>query len=140
MKQAKSGDTVKIHYSGRLDDGTVFSNSDKKEPMQFVIGKNKVMEGLEEAVVGMSAGESKTVKIASDKGFGPHLRDSVKIVNKKLCPSDIELGQQLKMTDKDVRMTIVKVIHISESRVTLDTNHPLAGRDLTLEIELLEIL
>jgi peptidylprolyl isomerase len=140
MKQAKSGDTVKVYFSGKLDDGTVFGSSDEKKPMQFVIGKNRVIQGLKEAVIGMSTGESKTTRIAADKAFGPHLESAVRVVNKKQCPSDIKLGQQLKMTDENVRTTIVKVIDISESKVTLDINHPLAGKDLTLDIKLLEIL
>ena len=141
MKQAKSGDTVKIHFSGKLDNGTVFGSSNEEKPMQFVIDKkNSVIEGLKEAVIGMSAGESKTTKIVADKAFGPHLEDAVKVVNRKQCPMDIKLGQQLKMTDENVRTTIVRVMEISESKVTLDTNHPLAGEDLTLDIKLLEII
>ena len=140
MARAKSGDTVKVHYTGRLDDGTVFGSSNGREPMQFVIGENSILAGLKEAVIGMAPGESKTTKIAADKAFGPHLEEAVKVVNRNKCPEDLELGQKLEMTDKDIQTTVVKVIEISESKVTLDTNHPLAGEDLTLDIELLEIL
>ncbi|MHC4215886.1 MAG: FKBP-type peptidyl-prolyl cis-trans isomerase [Planctomycetota bacterium] len=140
MVRAKSGDTVKVHYTGRLDDGTVFGSSNGRKPMQFVIGKNSTISGLKEAVVGMEPGESKTAKIVADKAFGPRLKKAVKVVNRKKCPEDLELGQKLEMTDKDIQTTVVKVIEISESKVTLDTNHTLAGEDLTLDIELLEIL
>ena len=141
MKQAKSGDTVTIHFSGRLDDGTLFNSSNGKKRMQFVIAKNSsVIEGLKEAVIGMSVGESKTIEITTNKAFGPRLENAVKVLNRRQCPMDIELGQQLKMTDSNARTTIVKVIDISESNVTLDTNHPLAGKDLALDIKLLEIL
>ena len=140
MARAKSGDTVKVHYTGRLDDGTVFGSSNGREPMQFVIGENSILAGLKEAVVGMAPGESKTTKIAADKAFGPYLEEAVKVVNRNKCPKDVELGQKLEMTEHDGRSTVVKVIEMSGSKVSLDTNHPLAGEDLTLDIELLEIL
>ncbi|MGD9110075.1 MAG: peptidylprolyl isomerase [Phycisphaerales bacterium] len=140
MTRAKSGDTVKVHYTGRLDDGTVFGSSNGREPMQFVIGENNIIAGLKEAVVGMAPGESKTTNIAADKAFGLRLEEAVKVVNRNQCPEDLELGQKLEMTDGDTQATVVEVIEISESKVTLDTNHPLAGEDLTLDIELLEIL
>ena len=140
MKRAEPGDTVKIHYTGRLDDGVVFDSSDDRKPMQFVIGKNHVITGLIEAVIGMAMGESKTVRITVGEAFGPRLKDAVKIINRNQCPVDVQVGQNLAMTDKDARTTVVTVVDISESTVTLDTNHPLAGEDLTLDIKLLEIL
>ena len=140
MAQAKSGDTVKVHYTGRLDDGTVFGSPDGQEPIQFVIGANNIIAGLKEAVIGMALGESKTVKIAANRAFGPHLEEAVKVVDRNKCPEDVVLYQKLEMTEGDGRKTVVKVIEISESKVKLDTNHPLAGEDLTLDIELLEIL
>ena len=140
MKRAKPGDTVKINYTGRLDDGFVFDSSDDRKPMQFVIGKNHVITGLIEAVIGMAMGESKTVRITVGEAFGPRLKDAVKIINRNQCPVDVQVGQNLAMTDKDARTTVVTVVDISESTVTLDTNHPLAGEDLTLDIKLLEIL
>jgi peptidylprolyl isomerase len=140
MARAKSGDTVKVHYTGRLNDGTVFGSSNGREPMQFVIGENSIIAGLKEAVLGMAPCESKTAKIAADKAFGPRLEEAVKVVNRNQCPENLELGQKLEMTGRDIQTTVVKVIEISESKVTLDTNHPLAGEDLTLDIKLLEIL
>ena len=88
----------------------------------------------------MAPGESKTTKIAADKAFGPYLEEAVKVVNRNQCPTGVELSQELEMTDRSGRTTVGKVIGISESKVTLDTNHPLAGKDLTLDIKLLEIL
>ena len=140
MKRAKPGDTVKINYTGRLNDGFVFDSSDDRKPMQFVIGKNHVITGLIEAVIGMAVGESKTVRITAGEALGPRLKDAVKIINRNQCPVDVQVGQNLAMTDKDARTTVVTVVDISESTVTLDTNHPLAGEDLTLDIKLLEIL
>ena len=140
MKRAKPGDTVKINYTGRLNDGFVFDSSDDRKPMQFVIGKNHVITGLIEAVIGMAVGESKTVRITAGEALGPRLKDAAKIINRNQCPVDVQIGQNLAMTDKDARTTVVTVVDISESTVTLDTNHPLAGENLTLDIKLLEIL
>lgn len=139
MEHVKSGDTVKVHYSGRLDDGTIFSCSSDNKPIQFVIEKSGTVQGMKEAIIGMSVGQSKRIKIPAHKAFGMRIENAVKVVPKKQCPKDIELGQQLKMSS-DNRTTIVKVIEISESTVTLDTNHPLAGKDITFDIKLVEIL
>lgn len=140
MEQAKSGDTVKVNYTGRLDNGEVFASSREQEPLEFVIGKNRMISGFEEAVVGMSPGESKTAKIPADKAFGPHRADMLKVVERSQCPTDVARGQRLEVTDQSGRTTIVKVSDVSESEVTLDINHPLAGKDLTFDIELVEIV
>jgi peptidylprolyl isomerase len=140
MEQARSGDTVKVNYTGRLDDGEVFASSGEQEPLEFVIGKNRMISGFEEAVVGMSPGESKTAKIPADKAFGPHRADMLKVVERSQCPTDVARGQRLEVTDQSGRTTIVKVSDVSESEVTLDINHPLAGKDLTFDIELVDIV
>ncbi len=140
MTQAKSGDTVKVNYTGRLNDGEVFASSSEQGPLEFVIGKNRMIIGFEEAVVGMSPGESRTTKIPADKAFGPHRADMLKVVERSQCPTDVARGQRLEVTDQSGRTTIVKVSDVSESEVTLDINHPLAGKDLTFDIELVEIV
>ncbi len=140
MAQAKSGDTVKVNYTGRLDDGKVFASSSEQEPLEFVIGKSRMISGFEEAVVGMAPGESKTAKISADKAFGPHRSDMTRVVERSECPTDVASGQRLEVTDQSGRMTVVKVTDVSESKVTLDINHPLAGKDLTFDIELVEIV
>ena len=140
MNRAKSGDTVRINYTGRLDDGVVFDSSNERKPMQFIIGKNRVIAGLNEAVKGMAVGESKTARITADEAFGPRLKNAVKVINRNQCPVDVHVGQNMAMTNKDFRTTMVTIVDISESDVTLDTNHPLAGKDLNLDIKLLEIL
>ena len=140
MGQAKSGDTVKVNYTGRLDDGEVFAGSNEQEPLEFIIGKNRMISGFEEAVVGMVPGESKTAKIPADKAFGPHRSDMVQVVERSQCPTDVERGQRLEVTDQSGRTTVVKVTDVSESEVTLDINHPLAGKDLTFDIELVKIV
>ncbi len=142
MAEAKSGDTVKVHYTGKLNDGTVFANSREREPLQFVIGEKRIIPGLEEVVVGMSPGESKTANIPADKGFGPYQDKMVQVVNRSQFPTDLEpkIGEQIQMTDGIGRTTIVTIKEISGSNVTLDTNHLLAGKDLMFDIELIEIL
>jgi peptidylprolyl isomerase len=141
MAKAKNGDTVKIQYTGKLEDGSVFEASTEGEPLQFTIGSSKIIPGLEEAVVGMNPGESKTVKIPSDEGYGPHRREMVMEVDRNQVPENIktEVGQQLQMTKPDGQILLVRVTDVSESSVTFDANHPLAGKDLTFDIKLLEV-
>ncbi|MHC1585063.1 MAG: FKBP-type peptidyl-prolyl cis-trans isomerase [Candidatus Syntropharchaeia archaeon] len=142
MAQAKIGDTVKVHYTGKLEDGTVFDTSIDREPLQFTIGERQIIPGFEEAVVGMSPGESKTTKIPSDKAYGPHHRELVVVVNRSQFPENFEpvVGEQLEIRQPGGHPILVMVTEVSESTVTLDANHPLAGKDLTFEIELVEIL
>ena len=141
MTHAKSGDTVKIHYTGKLNDGTVFADSKEREPLQFVIGENRIIPGIEEVVVGMNTGESKTVEISADKAFGPYQEEMVQVVNRSQFPEDMEpkVGEKIQMTDGAGRTIVVIVKEISGAEVTLDTNHPLAGKNLTFDIELIEI-
>jgi FKBP-type peptidyl-prolyl cis-trans isomerase 2 len=142
MAKAKNGDTVKIHYTGKLEDGTVFDTSSDREPIQFTIGSNQVIAGLEKAVVGMNLGESKTSKITADQAYGPHRKEMLIEVERNEIPDDInlEVGQHLQIPQQNRRSIIVKVADISEEKVTLDANHPLAGKDLTFDIELVEIV
>ena len=142
MEQVKHGDTVKIHYTGKLEDGTIFDTSAKRDPLQFTIGAGQVISGFEEAVVGMNPSESKTVKVPADKAYGPHREEMVSVVDQNKIPKNLklELGQQLQIPQEDGQKVIVAVTNISESSVTLDANHPLAGKDLTFDIQLIEIL
>jgi FKBP-type peptidyl-prolyl cis-trans isomerase 2 len=141
MAQAQNGDTVKVHYTGKLDDGTVFDSSIDREPLKFKLGDDQLISGFENAVVGMDTGESKTVKIAADEAYGPHRQEMVLVVNRDEFPDDIEpkVGEQLRMQDQDGREFRVKVTDTSEETVTLDGNHPLAGEDLTFDIQLVEV-
>lgn len=142
MEQVKHGDTVKIHYTGKLEDGTIFDTSAKRDPLQFKIGAGQVISGFEQAVVGMNPSESKTVKVPADKAYGPHREEMVLVVDRNKIPKNLklELGQELQIPQEDGQKTIVAVTNISESSVTLDANHPLAGKDLTFDIQLIEIL
>lgn len=141
MAEAKTSDTVKIHYTGRLADGTVFDSSLEKEPLEFTIGQKMVIPGFEEGVVGMNPGETKTVSIASQDAYGPYLEDLTGTIKRAHIPPHIELqvGTVLQMQAPDGGVTLVMVKVLDDENVTLDANHPLAGKDLTFEINLLEI-
>jgi peptidylprolyl isomerase len=142
MTQAKKGDTVNVHYTGKLEDGTVFDSSVDREPLQFTISEGRILPGFEQGVIGMKPGDTKKVSIPADKAYGLHRKDLVLVVDKSKIPSHLkpEVGQQLKLNQPDGRAVPVRVTDISPSKVTLDANHPLAGKDLTFEIELVEIV
>jgi len=139
--QAKTGDTIKVHYTGRLQDGTVFDTSIGSELLEFTLGQGQIIPGFEEAVIGMQVGESKTVTIPVDKAYGPHRDDLIFEVDRDELPPDInpEVGMQLQKNQGDGSIAIVTITEVSETTITLDANHPLAGQDLTFDIELVEI-
>lgn len=141
MAQAKSGDTVRVHYTGRLDDGSVFDSSEGREPLEFVLGAQQVIPGFEEAVDGLSPGEERTVDIPADRAYGPRREEMVLTVGRDQFPDEIrpEVGQQLQMS-QDGQVAIVTIIGVSDAEVTLDANHPLAGKDLTFDVQLVEIV
>ncbi|ADH84947.1 FKBP-type peptidyl-prolyl cis-trans isomerase [Desulfurivibrio alkaliphilus] len=141
MTQAKSGDSVKIHYTGRLTDGTVFDSSDGREPLGFTIGNGEVIPGFEEAVSGMAVGESKNVTIPMDKAYGPRLDQLIIDVPRSQVPPDLnpELDQRLQMSGPNGENVVVKVVDVSDDSIKLDANPPLAGEDLNFDIELVEI-
>ncbi|WP_292365394.1 MULTISPECIES: FKBP-type peptidyl-prolyl cis-trans isomerase [unclassified Methanoculleus] len=142
MAQAKEGDTVKVHYTGKLEDGTVFDTSEERSPLEFTIGSGQIISGFEQAVVGMEPSEAKTATIPPEEAYGPHREDMTLTVDRGQFPEDIkpEPGQQLQVQQPDGRAAIVTVSDVSESTVTLDANHPLAGRPLTFEIRLVDIV
>jgi peptidylprolyl isomerase len=139
--QAKNGDTVQVNYTGKLADGTVFDSSVGREPLEFTLGAGQVIPGFEKAVFGMKVGEKKTVTIPVDDAYGPHRDDMVGEVPREEFPEDITLkvGQQLGVKRTDGGTSIVTVLSVSDNTVTIDFNHPLAGKDLTFEIELVKI-
>ncbi len=141
MTQAKKGDTVKIHYTGRLQDGSVFDSSSGREPLQFTIGNGEVVPGFEEAVTGMQAGEKKTAEIPCDKAYGEQNASMVMVVDRKQVPAELdpEVGQRMEMGSPSGELLTVTVIEVNDENITLDANPPLAGEDLTFDIELVEI-
>ena len=142
MGQAEHGNTVKVHYTGKLDDGTVFASSTEHEPLEFTIGESQVIPDFEQAVIGLNPGESKAIKIPADKAYGPYYEEMVVAVDRDRLPPNFqpEVGQQLQVSQADGRTITVMVTDVSESSVTLDANHPLAGKDLNFDIQLVEIL
>jgi len=138
---AKDGDTVNVHYTGKLEDGTVFDSSVEREPLEFTLGAGTIVPGFEEAVRGMQAGQSKTVTIPSQEAYGPRRDEMVLVIERTELPPELkpDVGQQLQMQQSDGRAVSVLVTDVSETTITIDANHPLAGKDLTFEIELLEI-
>lgn len=141
MAQAKRGNIVKVHYVGKFEDGTVFDTSREREPLPFTIGEGEVIPGFEEAVVGMNPGESKKVVIPAENAYGPRHDEMVLVVDRQNLPEgvDPQVGQQYQIPQSDGQSIVVTVTDASDSSVTLDGNHPLAGRALTFEIELLEV-
>jgi FKBP-type peptidyl-prolyl cis-trans isomerase 2 len=141
MMQAKHSDTVKVHYTGKLEDGTIFDSSFDREPLEFTIGQEQVIPGFEQAVVGMNPGESKMIEIPAEQAYGPYRQDMVITVGRDQFPSDLEpeVGQRLQVRQADGQVSIVTVIQVDGDRVLLDANHPLAGQALTFEIELVDI-
>jgi peptidylprolyl isomerase len=141
MTAVKQGDTVRVHYTGRLEDGTVFDSSVERDPLEFTIGEGQIIPGFEGAVVGMEAGDSKTVLIDSTNAYGPHFEELVQVVDRDQIPGDIELevGVQLQANHPQGGPLILTITDFCETTVTLDANHPLAGKDLTFEIEVLSV-
>ena len=142
MPKAKCGDTVRVHYTGRLEDGTIFDSSANREPLEFTLGQGSLIPGFESAVDGMEAGEKKTAMINYDDAYGPHMEEMVKVVDKSMIPEDmdLEVGHHLQITGATGESVIVTVVEMTDEEVTLDGNHPLAGQDLIFDIELVEIV
>ena len=142
MTQAKQGDTVKVHYTGSLPDGTRFDSSEGRDPLELTLGSGDVIPGFDAAVVGMRAGESKMVTIASDEAYGPRHDDAVRDFPRTVVPEHVELnvGTQLQANDPSGQPIVLTVVGLSEEMVTLDANHPLAGEDLVFDLELVEII
>ena len=141
-RTAQQGDKVKVHYKGRLEDGFEFDTSIGHDPLTFVIGQNDVIQGFEEAAVGMGTGDIKTVSIAPESAYGPFNDELVVDMPREYIPEDInpEIGMMLKVVDNDGHEIPVRVTEVGEDTVTLDANHPLAGKTLIFDIELLEIM
>lgn len=141
MIRAAQKDTVKVHYTGRLADGTMFDQSPDDRPLLFILGGKEVITGFDEAVKGMYQGESKTVTIPCEKAYGPSKPELVEEVDRGLIGKEVALtvGGQLEITNQDGSKFRVMVRAVSDDRVTLDANHPLAGQDLVFDIKLLEV-
>lgn len=141
MSQAKNGDAVKINYTGKLDDGTVFDSSEGREPLAFTLGSGQVIPGFEEAVTGMAVGENKSVNIPADKAYGPRNEEMIIEAPLDQVPEDInpEVGQTLQMGGPNGEVVMVTITEVNDTHIKLDANPPLAGKDLNFDIELVSI-
>lgn len=140
MSQAKSGDTVKIHYTGTLEDGTQFDSSEGREPLEFAIGSGQVIPGFDNAVDGMAVGDNKTVTIPPGEAYGERHEQLIQEVPKTALPEDMkpEVGMQLQSQSPDGQVMNLTVTDVADESITVDANHPLAGQALTFAIELVE--
>lgn len=141
MAQAKNGDTVKVHYTGKLDDGTVFDSSADREALEFTLGAGQLIPGFDNAVVGMAVGDNKTVTIPFDQAYGPYHEQMVVEADRSQFPpeADPQVGMQFESRGEDGQNFVVAVTSVDGDKITLDANHPLAGKDLTFEIEVVAL-
>ena len=141
MTEVKSGDTVHIHYTGTLKDGTVFDSSEGRDPLKFEVGSGQIIPGLDTAMPGMSVGEKKTVEVPAEQAYGQVDPNARQQVPREGIPADIPLdpGTQLQVQTENGQVLPVTVLEVTEEHVTLDANHALAGKDLKFEVELVAI-
>ncbi len=141
MTEAKENDRVKVHYKGSLQDGTVFDSSENRQPLEFTIGQGMVIPGFEKGVVGMCEGDTKVISIEAEDAYGAYREDLIGVVDKSRIPDDIDLkiGMVLQVRSPEGGVTNVVVSAITDNDVTLDMNHPLAGKELLFEVTLVEI-
>ena len=141
MSQAKTGDTVKIHYTGTLDDGTQFDSSAGRDPLEFTLGSGQVIPGFDKAVEGMAVGDEKTVNIQPEDAYGPRNDQMVQEVPKSALPDDLEpeAGMGLLARGQDGQVLNLTVVAVGDDSITVDGNHPLAGQNLNFDIQLVDI-
>jgi len=142
MQQAKKGDTVKVHYHGKLTNGETFDSSKGREPLEFEVGGGMVIKGFDEGVMGMEVGEKKTINIPVDEAYGPRSEEMIIEFPKERFPAELQIeeGAQLMMSNEAGQNFPVLVAEIKEDSVMLDANHPLAGEELVFDLELVEIV
>ncbi|PSQ85861.1 MAG: peptidylprolyl isomerase [Bacteroidetes bacterium QH_2_63_10] len=140
MAKANEGDEVQVHYTGKLEDGTIFDSSED-EPLSFTIGENRVIPGFEEAVTGMEPGDSKTTEVEPERAYGEHREDMVMEMDRDQIPGEVdpEVGQQLQLRLENGQTVPVLITALGDDSVTIDANHPLAGRKLIFDIEVINV-
>jgi peptidylprolyl isomerase len=141
MKIAGAGDTVKVHYTGKLEDGNVFDSSREGDPLEFVLGAGQFLKDFEGALVGLTVGQSVTINISAENAYGPYREELLLVIPKDQVPEEVEqnVGETLYIECEDGAMLPVTIREIAEETVTLDSNHQLAGKDLIFDIELVDI-
>ncbi len=142
MQQAKKGDKVRVHYTGKLTDGSIFDSSREREPLEFVIGGGMVIAGFDEGATGLVVGQSQTVTIPPERGYGPRREEMLMVIPREQFPPHLDphIGDKYQVPDEFGRISVLTVADLSDHSVTLDANHELAGKDLIFDIELVEIL
>jgi len=142
MTKAKTGDKVKVHFTGYLEDGTVFGSTMDEEPFEFTIGEKNMLPGFENAVVGMQKGDIKTITLSPEDAYGPHKKELVSAMERSGFPKEIslEVGKRLRVRTQDGKYTMVTIKDFTEDSIVLDENDPLAGKTLTFKIELVDII
>ncbi|MCW5978112.1 MAG: peptidylprolyl isomerase [Bryobacteraceae bacterium] len=140
-RSVQPGDAVRIHYTCRLDDGTIFATTRHQEPLAFTVGHSPVIPGLQEAVVGLKPGETRTCVVPPERAYGPYHQEMTAVLARDMIPPDlaVEKGTSLRVRHADGHESDVLVTAVTETTVSVDGNHPLAGRNLTLEVELLSV-
>jgi len=141
MSTAKTGDTVKVHYTGRLDDDTIFDTSRGKSPLKFTIGEGNLIKGFEKGLIGMEVGEKKNLVIPPEEAYGQNDEKLTTQVSRSHLPDSVQpaIGMQLQVKQKDGSIFVVWITGMDEETVTLDANHPLAGKTLNFDVELTDI-
>ena len=141
MARAKVGDTVDVHYTGRLEDGSIFDSSLNREPLEFTIGEHQVIPGFEEAVIDLEPGDQKTVTIVPEQAYGEYREDMTANFDRGKFPAEMEIkkGDRLQLRTSEGHPMAVEVTDVNESEVTLNANHPLAGKTLIFDVQLVEI-
>lgn len=142
MSEAKQGDTVRVHYTGKLKDGEVFDSSRRRDPLEVTLGAGQVITGFERAIEGMAPGESRNVDVPAAEAYGQRHDEKVLVLERDKFPPDVDpkVGQQLQLQTQEGRPVPAVVTRVSDLTVTMDANHPLAGHDLVFELELVEIV
>jgi peptidylprolyl isomerase len=142
MTKAKTGDKVKVHFEGYLEDGKVFGSTMDDEPFEFIIGEKNMLPGFENAIVGMQKGDTKTITLPPEEAYGHHKKELVSVMEKSGFPKEInlEVGKKLRVRTQDGKYTVVTIKDVTEDSIVLDENDPLAGKTLTFKIELVDII
>lgn len=141
MTTAEHGTTVHIHYTGRLNDGSVFDTSEGRDPLAFEMGSGQVIPGLDKGMRGMAVGDKKTIEIACAEAYGEHFAEGVQVVPRDQLPPEMEpqIGMQLQANSPDGQTVMFVITAVDDANVTVDANHPLAGKDLTFDVELVAV-
>lgn len=141
MKKVEVGDTIKVHYTGKLNDGTIFDSSlnEGREPLEVVLGETPLIQGFTDGLYGMTVGEKKTIEIVPENAYGQVLEQLISVVPKEQVPEGVQAGEHLQAMAPNGQPINVLVTEVNEDSVTVDANHPLAGKDLIFELELVEI-